>query len=68
MGRTSVVARRGQGRTTLMRSYRTHAAELSANKRKELGDSQKHVRLQTQRKSPRVMQKIINNDKIIFRI
>jgi hypothetical protein len=44
------------------------AAELSTNKRKELGDSQKHVRLQTQRKSPRVMQKIINNDKIIFRI
>jgi hypothetical protein len=40
---------------------------LSADTRKELGDSQKYVRLQTQRKSPRVVQKIIKNDKIIFR-
>jgi hypothetical protein len=32
-----------------------HAAELSANKRKELGDSQKGVRLQAQTKSPRVV-------------
>jgi hypothetical protein len=43
------------------------AAELSANKRKELGDSQKGVRLQAQKESPRVVQKIIKNDKVIFR-
>jgi hypothetical protein len=42
------------------------AAELSANKREELGDSRKSVRLQTQRKSLRVVQKIIKNDKVIF--
>jgi hypothetical protein len=33
------------------------AAELSTDKGKELGNSQKGVRLQTQRKSPRVVQK-----------
>jgi hypothetical protein len=43
------------------------AAKLSTDKRKELGDSQKGVRLQTQRKSPRVMRKIIKNDKMIFK-
>jgi hypothetical protein len=42
------------------------AAELSTNKRRELGDSQKCVRLHAQRTSPRVVQEIINNDKIIF--
>jgi hypothetical protein len=42
-------------------------AKLSTDKRKELGDSQKGVRLQAQRKSPRVVQKIIKNGKIIFR-
>jgi hypothetical protein len=31
------------------------AAKLSTEKRKELGDSRKGVRLQTQRKSPRVV-------------
>jgi hypothetical protein len=31
------------------------ATELSADKRKELGDSQKGARLQTQRKSTRVV-------------
>jgi hypothetical protein len=43
------------------------AAELSTDKRKELGGSQKGVRLQMQRKSSRVVRKIIKNDKIIFR-
>jgi hypothetical protein len=43
------------------------AVELSVDKRKELGDSRKSDRLQTQRKSPRIVQKIIKNDKIIFR-
>jgi hypothetical protein len=41
--------------------------ELSAEKTKVLGDSRKVVRLQTQRKSLRVVRKIIKNNKIIFR-
>jgi hypothetical protein len=44
------------------------ATELSANNRKEMSDSQKGARLQTQRKTLRVVQKISKNDKIIFRI
>jgi hypothetical protein len=43
------------------------ATELSGDKRKELSDSQQGVRLQTQSKSPRVVQKIVKNDKTIFR-
>jgi hypothetical protein len=43
------------------------AAELSTDKRKELGDSRKGVRFHTQRKNLRVVQKIIKNDKIIFK-
>jgi hypothetical protein len=43
------------------------ATEVSTNKREELGDSRKSVRLQTQRKSPRIVQKIIKDNKIIFR-
>jgi hypothetical protein len=42
-------------------------AELSTHKREELSDSRKGVRFQMQRKSPRVVQKIIKNDKIIFK-
>jgi hypothetical protein len=42
-------------------------AELSTHKREELSDSRKGVRFQMQRKSPRVVRKIIKNDKIIFK-
>jgi hypothetical protein len=45
-----------------------YAVELSVDKRKELRDSQKGVRLQVQRKSPGVVQKIIKNGKVLFRI
>jgi hypothetical protein len=41
--------------------------KLSADQKKELSDSRKGVRHQMQRKSLRVVQKIIKNDKIIFR-
>jgi hypothetical protein len=44
------------------------ATKLSADKIKELGDSRKGVRLQSQWKSPRVVREIFKNDKIIFRI
>jgi hypothetical protein len=78
MCRTSRGARHEQGRTAscggvveltpiVTLDALNLAIELSADKRKELGDSQKGVRLQTQRKSLRVVPKIIKNDKIIFR-
>jgi hypothetical protein len=41
--------------------------KLSIDKTKELGDSRKGVRIKMQRKCPRVVRKIIKNDKIIFR-
>jgi hypothetical protein len=77
MGNTSRVACCGQGRTASRRSCQTHAivtldtlglaVELSTDKGKELGNSQNGVKLQTQRKTPRVVSKINKNDKIIFR-
>jgi hypothetical protein len=42
-------------------------AELSTDKREELSNTKKSVRLQTQRKSPGIVQKIIKYNKIIFR-
>jgi hypothetical protein len=42
-------------------------AELGTNKREELSDSRKSVRLQVQRKSSGIVQKIIKDNKILFR-
>jgi hypothetical protein len=63
------LSRGGVVKLTHIVTLDTHnlTTKLSANKRKELGDSQKGVRLPTQRRSPTVVWKIIKNDKIVFR-
>jgi hypothetical protein len=41
-------------------------AELCGHPRKEVEERGKRIRLRTERKSPRIMRKIINNHKIVL--